>query len=97
MAGTILKCPSCKKANKLDSRYCIECGAILRPIYCSICGATNPDGLEQCLECGKLLPSLTGIRWSPIVIVVKPTSAMTNEEEILSEQGEEVDATDKES
>jgi hypothetical protein len=92
MASTIMKCPSCKKANKLGSRYCIECGAILKPIYCSICGATNPDGLEQCLECGKTLPALSGIRWGPIVTVLKPTSAMTNEEELLAEQSEKTDA-----
>jgi hypothetical protein len=91
MVSTIIRCPSCKKANKLGSRYCIECGTILKTIYCSICGSANPDGLEQCLECGKTLPSLSGIKWGPIVTVLKPTSAMTDEEELLSERNEKTD------
>jgi hypothetical protein len=47
--------------------------------------------LEQCLECGKTLPTLGGIRWGPIVTVLKPTSAMTNEE--ISELGGEPEGT----
>jgi RNA polymerase subunit RPABC4/transcription elongation factor Spt4 len=95
MSGTIVRCPSCKRVNKLDARYCIDCGSILRPIYCSSCGTANPEGLEQCLECGKTLPTLMGIRWGPIVTVLKPTSAMTNEE--IGELGGEPEGTADES
>jgi hypothetical protein len=79
----------------LDARYCIDCGSILKPVYCSSCGTANPEGLEQCLECGKTLPTLVGIRWSPIVTVLKPTSAMTNEE--ISELYREPEGTADES
>jgi len=95
MSGTIVRCPLCKRVNKLDARYCIDCGSILKPIYCSSCGTANPEGLEQCLECGKPLPTLMGIRWSPIVTVLKPTSAMTHEE--ISELAGEPEATADES
>jgi hypothetical protein len=95
MSGTIVRCPSCKRANKLDARYCIDCGSILKPIYCSSCGTANPEGLEQCLECGNPLPTLMGIRWSPIVNVLKPTSAMTNEE--ISDLGGKPEGTADES
>ena len=77
MASTHLTCPSCGKMNVEGGRYCIQCGAILNPIYCSSCGTKNPDGLEQCLECGSSMPRLAGLRWKPIVTVLNPTSAMT--------------------
>jgi predicted amidophosphoribosyltransferase len=95
MSGTIVRCPSCRRTNKLDNRYCIDCGSILKPIYCSSCGTASPEGLEQCLECGKTLPTLMGIRWNPIVTVLKPTSAMSNEE--ISELGGEPEGTTDES
>ena len=77
MSDSYLSCPSCRKLNVSDGRYCIQCGSILNPIYCSQCGTPNPDGLEQCLECGTRMPSLSGFRWNPIVTVLNPTSAMT--------------------
>ena len=79
MAGDVITCSSCRKVNEPDARYCISCGRVLKPVYCSACGTVNPVGLEQCLECGNYLPALTGIRWNPIVTVLQPTSAMTNE------------------
>ena len=81
MASTHLTCPSCGKMNVEGGRYCIQCGAILNPIYCSLCGTKNPDGLEKCLECGSTMPSLAGLRWNPIVTVLTPTSAMTEEKQ----------------
>jgi hypothetical protein len=39
----------------------------------------NPDGLELCLECGNPIPKLTDVQWRPIVTVMQPTSAMTDE------------------
>ena len=39
----------------------------------------NPDGLELCLECGNPIPKLTNVQWRPIVTIVQPTSAMTDE------------------
>ena len=81
MPSANLGCPSCKRTNVEGSRYCIHCGAILKPIYCSSCGTKNPDGLEQCLECGSSLPTLAEVRWNPIVTVIKPTSAMVEEKQ----------------
>jgi predicted amidophosphoribosyltransferase len=76
MPDAYLSCPSCGKPNVSDESYCIHCGSILNPIYCSQCGTPNPDGLEKCLECGAPMPSLKGFRWTPIVTVLNPTSAM---------------------
>ena len=73
-------CPSCKKRVEGYGRYCIQCGSILKPVYCSRCGTPNPNDLDQCLECGNPIPNLTDIRWSPIVTVIQPTSAMIDEE-----------------
>ena len=77
MPTSFLTCASCGKTNVEGGRYCINCGAILNPIYCSSCGTKNPDGLERCLECGSSMPSLAGLRWIPVVTVLKPTSAMS--------------------
>jgi len=89
-----LTCPACRKANAEDGRYCIHCGAILLPIYCSACGNKNPDGLEQCLECGSPMPRLSGLRWSPIVTVLNPTSAMTEvKEEAPTQTADEAPAS----
>lgn len=63
-----------------NGRYCIHCGSILNPVYCSHCGTVNPDDLEQCLECGSSIPKLSDMRWAPIVTVMQPTSAMSDEE-----------------
>ncbi|MGP8071068.1 MAG: double zinc ribbon domain-containing protein [Candidatus Bathyarchaeia archaeon] len=91
MPDAYLSCPSCGKTNVSDGSYCIRCGSILNPIYCSQCGTPNPDGLEKCLECGAPMPSLRGFRWTPIVTVLNPTSAMnekTNTVPYMSTDGE---------
>ena len=72
-------CPSCGKRDMGNGRYCIHCGSILKPVYCSYCGTVNPDDLEQCLECGNPIPRLTDVRWLPVVTVMEPTSAMSDE------------------
>jgi hypothetical protein len=80
MPDAFLLCPSCKKPNGADGRYCIGCGSMLSPVYCSSCGTPNPDGVSQCLECGGPVPTMKGMRWSPVVNVLEPTSAMTEGE-----------------
>jgi RNA polymerase subunit RPABC4/transcription elongation factor Spt4 len=71
-------CPSCKKLDDGNGRFCIHCGSILKPVYCSHCGTLNPEDLEQCLECGNSIPKLTDVKWNPVVTVIQPTSAMTD-------------------
>jgi ribosomal protein S26 len=70
-------CPSCRMLDIGNGRYCIRCGAILKPVYCSHCGTMNPDDLAQCMECGTAIPRLTDVQWSQIVTVAEP--AMTDE------------------
>ena len=77
MTSSFSKCPSCMKTNKPDSRYCIYCGSIMNPVFCSSCGTVNPEGLPQCLECGNQIPRLSEIHWNPIVTVIQSTSGMT--------------------
>ncbi len=79
MAESMIVCPSCRKRSLGDGRYCIYCGSILKPVYCSQCGTANPDDLEQCLECGNPIPKLADVRWGPIVTIMQPTSAMSDE------------------
>ena len=81
MSGPPMQCPFCGKQNAPDGRYCVHCGKILRTVYCSSCGTPNPVDLPRCLECGIPLPSLGGIRWNPIVTILRPTGAMTEETE----------------
>ena len=69
-------CPSCKRQNRSTGRYCIHCGFVLKPVYCSLCGAVNPDRLPQCLQCGGILPDLTEIKWHPTVTAAQPRSPM---------------------
>lgn len=81
MADTLVKCTSCARVNPPNARYCIDCGSILARVFCSSCGTANPEGLEKCLDCGAPLPSLSGMRWKPIVTILQPTSAMGYEGE----------------
>lgn len=51
---TGVQCPSCGATNPLGSRFCNQCGTILR---CPSCGATNSPGSRFCNQCGtQLLP-----------------------------------------
>jgi hypothetical protein len=70
-------CPSCKKLDLGKGRYCIYCGSILNPIYCSHCGTMNPNDLERCLECGNPIPKLAGMPSTPIAPLMNSTSTMT--------------------
>ena len=75
------KCPSCGRMNDDDSRYCTQCGSILKQVFCSLCGTANPDSLGSCLQCGNTLPDMSTIRWGPSVKVLHPTQAMIEKEE----------------
>jgi hypothetical protein len=79
MAESGRMCPSCKKQRIGEGRYCICCGAILEPIYCSQCGTANPDDLAQCLECGSPIPKLANVRWAPIGAATQPTSVISDQ------------------
>jgi hypothetical protein len=78
-------CPSCKKLDLGKGRYCIYCGSILNPIYCSHCGTMNPNDLERCLECGNPIPKLAGIPSTPIAPLMNSTSTMTISESQASD------------
>jgi hypothetical protein len=89
MAESGLVCPSCKKRCIGDGRYCIYCGSILEPIYCSLCGTANPDDLEQCLECGSPMPKLVDVRWAPTVAIAQPTSVMSDQSSYATDPNSE--------
>lgn len=50
-----LVCPSCRKANPGDMRFCGYCGTVL-PLLCPACGRSVPDGMRFCGYCGARLP-----------------------------------------
>jgi hypothetical protein len=77
MSESANACPSCKKLDLGNGRYCIYCGSILNPIYCSHCGTMNPNDLERCLECGNPIPKLAGMPSTPIATLMNSTSTMT--------------------
>jgi len=52
-----LGCPSCGFANRLDRRFCAECGAALAST-CAACGAANEAGEKFCGGCGGRLPTV---------------------------------------
>jgi class 3 adenylate cyclase/predicted ATPase len=60
-----MRCPSCGHTNRLDRRFCAECGAALASI-CAACGAANEADEKFCGGCGARLPT-----------VASPTSAPT--------------------
>jgi hypothetical protein len=70
-------CPSCKKLDLGKGRYCIYCGSILNPIYCSHCGTMNPNDLERCLECGNPIPKLAGMPSTPIAPLMNSTMTVS--------------------
>jgi class 3 adenylate cyclase/predicted ATPase len=50
------RCRSCGYANRLDRRFCAECGAALVS-SCAACGAANEPGEKFCGGCGARLPT----------------------------------------
>jgi class 3 adenylate cyclase/tetratricopeptide (TPR) repeat protein len=73
--GTV-RCPSCGHANRLDRRFCAECGAALASM-CAACGAANEAGEKFCGGCGARLPT-----------VASPTSTPTPEPDAAVPPGE---------
>src|SRR5262245_15948615 len=61
--GTV-RCPSCGYANRLDRRFCAECGAALAS-SCAACGATNQPGEKFCGGCGVRLPTVVPASGTP--------------------------------
>src|SRR5262249_37375266 len=53
--GTV-RCPSCGHANRLDRRFCAECGAALAA-SCTACSTANEPGEKFCGGCGARLPT----------------------------------------
>ncbi len=43
-------CSSCSTENRLDAKFCMECGTALAA-GCPACGTTNPPGAKFCFEC----------------------------------------------
>lgn len=50
------RCPRCAHENRVDRRFCAECGAPL-PRPCSGCGFANEPGAKFCGGCGDALAS----------------------------------------
>ena len=49
-----MRCPSCRRENPEDVKFCGECGTALKiDAPCSRCGFTNPPGVKFCHECGQ--------------------------------------------
>ena len=58
------RCPSCGYANRLDRRFCAECGAALVS-SCAACGAANEPGEKFCGGCGARLPIVVPVPGAP--------------------------------
>jgi hypothetical protein len=66
-----MNCPSCAAELPADARFCVECGAEVRPAAtgattalpryaipgppCPACGAVGPEGADYCVRCGHRL------------------------------------------
>jgi class 3 adenylate cyclase len=64
-----LRCPACGHANRLDRRYCAQCGSQLGET-CPACGTRNDPGERFCGSCGHALtgtPSEGGRRQLTVV------------------------------
>jgi hypothetical protein len=61
--GTV-GCPSCGYANRLDRRFCAECGAALAS-SCAACGVANEPGEKFCGGCGARLPTVAPVSGAP--------------------------------
>jgi len=59
-----VRCPSCGYANRVDRRFCAECGAALAS-SCAACGATNQPGEKFCGGCGVRLPTVVPASGTP--------------------------------
>jgi len=46
-----MRCPSCDHDNRVERRFCAECGATLAAL-CASCGASNQPGEKFCGGCG---------------------------------------------
>jgi class 3 adenylate cyclase/tetratricopeptide (TPR) repeat protein len=54
MEGQIMNCPKCQFENRVDVKFCEECGAKFE-IECPACKAVIPPGRKFCGECGYAL------------------------------------------
>ena len=45
-------CPSCKKGNTYDAKFCIYCGLKLTALKCNRCGAKISENQKYCSSCG---------------------------------------------
>jgi len=63
-AKDTLRCPSCGYANRLDRRFCAECGAALAA-SCAACGVANEPGEKFCGGCGARLPTVAPATGAP--------------------------------
>src|SRR5262245_19473608 len=59
-----MRCPSCGSANRLDRRFCAECGTALAS-NCTACGAANEPGEKFCGGCGERLPTMAPATGAP--------------------------------
>jgi class 3 adenylate cyclase/tetratricopeptide (TPR) repeat protein len=59
-----MRCPSCEHDNRLDRRFCAECGAALAAV-CASCGAANQPGEKFCGGCGARLPTVAAATSAP--------------------------------
>src|SRR5262245_64433109 len=55
-----LRCPSCGHSNRLDRRFCTECGSRLGPT-CAACGAAVERSEKFCGSCGAPLNEPTAL------------------------------------
>ena len=58
-SGSVVKdsmivCPNCKTQNDADSKFCVNCGNMLK-IDCPDCGFELAPGSKFCPNCGKKL------------------------------------------
>ena len=80
--GTV-RCPSCGHANRLDRRFCAECGAALAA-SCAACGAANEPGEKFCGGCGARLPTVTPASGAPPTTPTPDTAVPAGERRQLT-------------
>jgi cytoskeletal protein RodZ len=47
-----LQCPQCRQPNDHNARFCVQCGARVRPSACATCGGRLSAAAKYCPECG---------------------------------------------